>query len=77
MKSGITTDNWQMGMATGKCVVASRSRKLYRLLQAPFDFSQAFDQALKNIVIAIPNRPARESSDDVVSMPSSRAVWKY
>ena len=39
---------------------------LARLLQAPFDFSQAFDQALKNIVVAIPNRPAKESSDDAV-----------
>ena len=37
------------------------------LLQAPFDYSQAFDQALKNIIVALPNRPARESSDDVVS----------
>lgn len=36
------------------------------LLQAPFDFSQAFDQALKNTIIALPNRPAREASDDVV-----------
>ena len=36
------------------------------LLQAPFDFSQAFDQALKNTVVALPNRPAREAGDDVV-----------
>ncbi|KAI4127289.1 MAG: hypothetical protein LQ347_004666 [Umbilicaria vellea] len=36
------------------------------LLQTPFDFSQAFDQALKNVVIALPNRPAKESSDDAV-----------
>lgn len=37
------------------------------LLQAPFDFSRAFDQALKNTIVALPNRPAREASDDVVS----------
>ncbi|KAK0507524.1 hypothetical protein JMJ35_010047 [Cladonia borealis] len=36
------------------------------LLSQPFDFSQAFDQALKNIIVAIPNRPARESSDDAM-----------
>ena len=41
------------------------------LLQAPFDYSQAFDQALKNTIVALPNRPARESSDDVVSRPYS------
>ena len=36
------------------------------LLQAPSDFTQAFDQALKNTVVAIPNRPAKEAGDDVV-----------
>ncbi|SLM39089.1 dna replication licensing factor mcm3 [Lasallia pustulata] len=36
------------------------------LLQTPFDFSQAFDQALKNIIVALPNRPATESSDDAM-----------
>ena len=39
-----------------------------RLLQSPFDFSQAFDQALKHIVIAIPNRPAKESPQDAVRL---------
>ncbi len=45
----------------------SATKKAYRLLKSPFDFSQAFDQALKNIVVALPNRPAIESSDDAVS----------
>ena len=36
------------------------------LLQAPFDYSDAFDRALKNVVSALPNRPAKESSQDVV-----------
>ncbi|KAL8832563.1 MAG: hypothetical protein Q9191_000187 [Dirinaria sp. TL-2023a] len=36
------------------------------LLHVPFDYSQAFDRALKNIVSALPNRPAKESSEDVV-----------
>jgi len=37
-----------------------------RLLNNPFDFAQAFNQALKNIVIALPNRPPRETAEDVV-----------
>ncbi|KAI9868822.1 MAG: MCM DNA helicase complex subunit [Trichoglossum hirsutum] len=36
------------------------------LLQQPFDYVSAFDQALKNIVTAIPNRPTRETADDTV-----------
>ncbi|MCJ1245713.1 MCM DNA helicase complex subunit [Trapelia coarctata] len=36
------------------------------LLEAPFDFSQAFNEALKRLVVAIPNRPAKESSDDAI-----------
>ncbi|MCJ1396303.1 MCM DNA helicase complex subunit [Xylographa bjoerkii] len=36
------------------------------LLQTPFDFSQAFDQALKRVIATLPNRPAKESSDDVM-----------
>lgn len=43
-----------------------------RLLQAPFDYSQAFDLALKHTVVAIPNRPAREAAEDVVRNPPSR-----
>lgn len=39
---------------------------MYRLLQAPFDFSLAFNEALKRIIVALPNRPAKESSDDAV-----------
>lgn len=36
------------------------------LLTSPFDFSQAFDQALKNVIVTLPNRAARETSEDVV-----------
>ncbi|KAL8688263.1 MAG: hypothetical protein Q9218_005783 [Villophora microphyllina] len=36
------------------------------LLRTPFDFTQAFDQALKNVVIAIPNRPSIESAEDAM-----------
>ncbi|KAI4096292.1 MAG: hypothetical protein LQ344_001118 [Seirophora lacunosa] len=36
------------------------------LLHTPFDFSQEFDQALKNIVGALPNRPQAEASPDIM-----------
>ncbi|TKA80669.1 hypothetical protein B0A49_00810 [Cryomyces minteri] len=34
------------------------------LLNQPFDFAQAFDVALKNIVTTLLNRPAKETSED-------------
>ncbi|KAI9819758.1 MAG: MCM DNA helicase complex subunit [Phylliscum demangeonii] len=36
------------------------------LLQQPFDFVPAFDQALKNVVSTIPNRPAIETDEDTM-----------
>jgi MCM N-terminal domain len=36
------------------------------LLSQPFDFSLAFNEALKNVIKALPNRPRAESADDVV-----------
>ena len=47
-----------------------------RLLQTPFDFSQAFDRALKNIVGILPNRPPRESAEDVVCHDSRQLKRK-
>ncbi|MCJ1260962.1 MCM DNA helicase complex subunit [Lobaria immixta] len=47
--------------------VRAHNRELAEgLLQSPFDYSQAFDQALKNTVVAIPNRPAKEAGEDVM-----------
>ncbi|KAL8638096.1 MAG: hypothetical protein Q9228_004713 [Teloschistes exilis] len=47
--------------------IRSHNRELADgLLRTPFDFSQAFDQALKNVVIAIPNRPSIESADNAM-----------
>jgi len=37
-----------------------------RLLNNPFDFSQAFNQALKNIVNALPNRKPAETAEETV-----------
>ena len=36
------------------------------LLNSPFDYTAAFDRALKNIVGTLPNRPPREAEDNVV-----------
>ncbi|KAI9760305.1 MAG: MCM DNA helicase complex subunit [Candelina submexicana] len=36
------------------------------LLQTPFDFAQAFDEALKRVIAALPNRSAKETADDVM-----------
>ncbi|OJJ47713.1 hypothetical protein ASPZODRAFT_1758104 [Penicilliopsis zonata CBS 506.65] len=35
------------------------------LLTSPFDYSQAFDRALKEVVKTLPNRPSKETADDV------------
>ncbi|KAJ9272462.1 hypothetical protein DTO212C5_1647 [Paecilomyces variotii] len=35
------------------------------LLTSPFEYSQAFDRALKEVIKTLPNRPARETADDV------------
>ena len=36
------------------------------LLQTPFDYSQAFDRALRNVIVSLPNRPSAESSEKVM-----------
>lgn len=36
------------------------------LLNQPFDWTFAFDNALKNIVATLPNRPSKETAEDVV-----------
>lgn len=36
------------------------------LLFSPFDHVQAFDQALKDVVKTLPNRPPKETSDEAV-----------
>lgn len=37
------------------------------LLTSPFDYSEAFDRALKDVVKTLPMRPAKELGDEVVS----------
>jgi hypothetical protein len=41
--------------------------KIISILNTPFDFVPCFDQALRNVIIAIPGRPAKERSEDAVS----------
>lgn len=37
------------------------------LLTSPFDWTQAFDRALKDVIKTLPNRPSSETADEVVS----------
>ncbi|EMC96627.1 hypothetical protein BAUCODRAFT_34005 [Baudoinia panamericana UAMH 10762] len=47
--------------------IRSHSRELADgLLNAPFDFSQAFDRALKDIVKTLGNRPSHETADETM-----------
>ncbi len=49
--------------------IRSHNRELSDgLLNNPFDHSQAFDEALKRVISAIPNRPPIESSDKIVRL---------
>lgn len=36
---------------------------------SPFEYTEAFNKALKNVIKTLPNRPARETAEDVVSRP--------
>ena len=47
--------------------IRTHSRELADgLLNQPFDYSQAFDRALKNIVNTLGNRPAFETAEETV-----------
>lgn len=47
--------------------VRSHNRELADgLLFTPFDFAPAFDQALKDVIKTLPNRPARETDDETM-----------
>ncbi|KAE8550821.1 hypothetical protein EYB25_007051 [Talaromyces marneffei] len=36
------------------------------LLMSPFEYTEAFNKALKNVIKTLPNRPARETAEDVI-----------
>jgi hypothetical protein len=43
---------------------------------SPFDYSQAFDHALKEVVKRLPNRPEKEKLDEVVCFSGiPRSIW--
>ncbi|KAK4990970.1 MCM DNA helicase complex subunit [Elasticomyces elasticus] len=47
--------------------IRAHSRELAQgILNQPFDYSQAFDRALKNVINTLGNRPAHETAEDVV-----------
>ena len=39
------------------------------ILNRPFDYALAFDQALKNVISTLPNRSAAETDSNTVSLP--------
>lgn len=47
------------------CTEESLSNRT-RLLNQPFDFSAAFDRALKDTIVTFPNRPSKEQEEDTV-----------
>jgi hypothetical protein len=56
-----------MGMFLGlDCQLHIDSWVSFSLLSSPFDYSQAFDRALKEVVKTLPSRPAKETSDEAV-----------
>jgi DNA replication licensing factor MCM3 len=53
--------------------IRSHSREMADgLLDQPFDYSQAFDRALKNIVKTLGNRPAFEVAEETVGLSKVR-----
>ena len=55
--------------------IRTHSRELADgLLNQPFDYSQAFDRALKNIVNTLGNRPAFETAEETVGRQCARTM---
>jgi DNA replication licensing factor MCM3 len=55
--------------------IRTHSRELADgLLNQPFDYSQAFDRALKNIVNTLGNRPAFETAEETVGQRARNAM---
>ncbi|KUL88445.1 hypothetical protein ZTR_05390 [Talaromyces verruculosus] len=47
--------------------IRSHNRELAQgLLMSPFEYTEAFNKALKNVIKTLPNRPARETAEDVM-----------
>jgi hypothetical protein len=63
-----TTVKWPTGRSYQRYSAAFLSFDSHnRLLTSPFEWSQAFDRALKDVVKTLPSRPSSESADEVVS----------
>lgn len=41
---------------------------------SPFEYTEAFNKALKNVIKTLPNRPARETAEDVVGNPYKKIL---
>lgn len=64
MKSEHIIASWQTGLVPLQCFGISLTDG--SLLNQPFDFTYAFDHALKEVVKTFPDRPKSETAQDVV-----------
>jgi hypothetical protein len=69
MRSEHTTASSPMGKLKSYpacCLDYGLMLSFQSLLSSPFDYSQAFDAALKQVVKTLPGRPAKETADETV-----------
>jgi hypothetical protein len=67
MKYERTIENSRMGRYQSKVCLRRLTR--YSLLDDPFATATCFDKALKDVISALPNRPPKESAEEVVGLP--------
>lgn len=69
------TESLHKGMLVSN-LASNEIANLCSLLMSPFEYTEAFNKALKNVIKTLPNRPARETAEDVVSK-SYEKVFEY
>ena len=60
------TESLHKGMLISN-LASSEIANFCSLLMSPFEYTEAFNKALKNVIKTLPNRPARETAEDLVS----------
>jgi hypothetical protein len=66
MKSAHTIEQLRTGMSQSKINETTYGSLIYSLLNNPFEYSTCFNQALKDVIATLPDRPKRESAEEVV-----------
>ena len=67
MRYDRTTENLRKGNLVTD-LAREHSADFCSLLMSPFEYTEAFNKALKNVIKTLPNRPARETAEDVVRL---------